>query len=270
MSPDRTSSNRLVILGAGYTGRVLYRLATEQGRRVLASSRSPEARLPHLPPAHRLLFDLARPNTWSNLPSDIDVIWCFPAAPLSAVQAWVEQVAPRLGRLVVLGSTSAYNLAANAAPGPPNGVIDESAPIDLDLPRVQGEEYLRRHARAVVLRLAGIFGPGRNPLDWIRDGRVAASPKSVNLVHVEDVGRICLLALERARPGETYNVSDGHPRRWAEICEVAERRWGVRSHAGEAGPGKRLSNAKLRDELGYEFHYPDLYAALDQLEADRS
>ncbi len=257
----------LVVLGAGYTGGVLYRLAAEQGRRILASSRSPDARLRHIPLPHRLLFDLARPDTWLNLPSGADVIWCFPAVPLSAVQAWVEQVAPRLGRLVVLGSTSAYNLTAQAASALPNGAIDESAPIDLDLPRVQGEEYLRGRARAVVLRLAGIYGPGRNPLDWIRDGRVAASPKSVNLVHVEDVGRICLLALERGRPGETYNVSDGQPRLWAEICEVAERRWGVRSRAGEAGPGKRLSNAKLRVELGYEFRYPDLYAALDQLES---
>ena len=78
--------------------------------------------------------------------------------------------------------------------------IDESAPIDLTKPRVQGEEYLRNEHGAIVLRVAGIYGPGRNPLDWIRQGRVGPSRKYVNLIHVEDLAAICLAALEK---GET-------------------------------------------------------------------
>jgi nucleoside-diphosphate-sugar epimerase len=113
--------------------------------------------------------------------------------------------------------------------------------------------------------MAGIYGPGRNPLDWIRQGRVGPSRKYVNLVHVEDLAAICLFALDKGKPGETYNVSDGTPRTWDEICATAQQRWGINAAAAnkDTSPGKRISNAKLRSELGYRFQHPDLYEALD-------
>ncbi len=123
---------------------------------------------------------------------------------------------------------------------------------------MQGEEYLRKQHGAIVLRVAGIYGPGRNPLDWIRQGRVGPSRKYVNLIHVEDLAAICLLALEQGKPGEAYNVSDGQPHTWNEICVTAQQRWGVTAGAAKEdhSPGKRISNAKLRSELDYRFRHP--------------
>ena len=124
--------------------------------------------------------------------------------------------------------------------------------------------------QAVLLRVAGIYGRGRNVLDWIRRGRITDVNRFVNLVHVEDLAGICLRALERARPGETYNVSDGRPRRWAEIYEVAAQRWSVYPPTPTARGeerGKHLSIAKLRAELDYTFQHPDLYEALDAIES---
>ena len=75
---------------------------------------------------------------------------------------------------------------------------------------------------------------------------------------------ICLAAIERGTPGETYNISDGTPRTWNEICATAQERWGVNVAAEKADPtpGKRISTAKLRTELGYVLKHPDLYEAL--------
>jgi nucleoside-diphosphate-sugar epimerase len=213
------------------------------------------------------MFDLARPDTWTNIPASVDLIWCFPATPVELVRAFAKTVGAPPRHLVVLGSTSAYDGKDPSTVYPPHW-IDESAPIDLCKPRVQGEEYLRKEHGAIVLRVAGIYGPGRNPLEWIRSGRVGPSRRYVNLIHVEDVATICLLALEAGTPGEVYNVSDGTPRTWADICRVAQTRWGVtaRRAGNDDLVGKRIKTIALREKLGATLRHPDLYAELEQLE----
>lgn len=252
----------LVILGSGYTARFLWPLASDRLPKVFATSRIPEQHLGHLPAAQRLRFDLPQPGTWASIPKDADLMWCFPAKPLDLVRQFAASLKASPRRLVVLGSTSAYDLGNSQEYPPP--WIDESAPIDLSKPRVQGEEFLRTACGAIVLRVAGIYGPGRNPLDWIRTGRVKPSRKYVNLIHVEDLAAICLAALERGTPGEAYNVSDGIQRTWEEICLTVEQRWNVRSPqpATSQDAGKRISNAKLTQPLSYTIQHPDLFSEL--------
>jgi len=261
----------LVVLGSGYTGRVVRRMGTSQGKTVHATSRNPLTNLAGIPSEQRLRFDLEQPSTWLNIPASADFIWCFPARPLDQVQAFARTLDTSPRRIVVLGSTSAYEVSNQSTEYPPPW-IDESASIDLTKPRVQGEEFLRTNSGAIVLRVAGIYGPGRNPLDWIRQGRVGLSRKYVNLIHVEDLAMICLAALEHGKPGEAYNVSDGQPYIWSEICVTAQQRWGVAAAAPkeDRSSGKRISNAKLRSELDYRFRNPDLYEALDLIESTRS
>jgi len=212
--------NLVVILGSGYTGRYLAGALTEESRRFAATSREPDRNLAHFPSDQRIRFDLTHPETWPNVPQEVDLLWCFPAAPIDQVK-----------------------------------------------PRVQGEEFLRMTCGAIVLRVAGIYGPGRNPLDWIRSGRVGPSRKYVNLIHVEDLAAICLAALEQGRSGEVYNVSDGTPRTWEEVCRKAHELWHVislpRTSADDSG--KRVDTGKLTKELGVRIQHPDLYRALEQL-----
>jgi len=252
----------LVILGSGYTARFLWSLVTDRWPTVFATSRTPEQNLGYLPPNRRLRFDLSQPDTWINIPRDADLLWCFPAAPIELVRQFIAILTGSPRRIVVLGSTSAYDLGDSQEYPPP--WIDETAPIDLTKPRVQGEEFLRTACGATVLRVAGIYGPGRNPLDWIRTGRVKPSRKYVNLIHVEDLAAICLAALERGTPGEVYNVSDGIQRTWEEICLTAEQRWNVHSLQTVAtkDTGKRISNTKLTQKLGYTIQRPDLFSEL--------
>jgi hypothetical protein len=259
------------VLGSGYTGHVLHRTGTSQGRTVYATSRNPLDNLAGIPLEQRLRFDLEQPSTWLNIPMGADLIWCFPATPFEQVQAFARTLNTSTRRIVVLGSTSAYDTPDQTTEYPPPW-IDESAPIDLTRPRVQGEEFLRTTCGAVVLRVAGIYGPGRNPLDWIRSGRVGPSRKYVNLIHAEDLAAICLLALDKGKPGEAYNVSDGHPYIWNEICVTAQQRWGVTAATDNEhlSTGKRISIAKLRSDLDYRFRHPDLYDALALVESPRS
>ena len=263
-----TGSTTILILGAGYTGRHFYATANGQGQQVLASSRDPTKHLAYARLTERIEFDLTRQATWKNIPSAADLVWCFPATPLEQVQAFAKTLGAPPRRFVVLGSTSAYAVKNDSKEYPPPW-LDESAPIDLNKPRVHGEEYLRKHHGAIVLRVAGIYGSGRNPLDWIRQGRVGSSRKYVNLIHAEDLAAICLLALEHGKPGEVYNVSDGAPRTWNEVCAIAQQRWGVTAAAAQEdhSPGKRISNAKLRAELGYILRHPDLFEALALIES---
>jgi nucleoside-diphosphate-sugar epimerase len=268
VTPQITSP--LVVLGSGYTGLVLHRTGTSQGQTVYATSRNPLHNLTGIPSEQRLRFDLEQRSTWNNIPPDADLIWCFPATPLAQVEAFAKTLEAMPRRLVVLGSTSAYDVGHSQEYPPP--WIDETAPIDLSKPRVQGEEFLRANCGAIVLRVAGIYGPGRNPLDWVKSGRVGPSRKYVNLIHAEDLAAICLLAMEKGKPGEVYNVSDGTPRTWNEVCATTKQRWGVAPAAvkEDRSSGKRISTAKLRSELDYPFRHPDLYEALDLLESTHS
>lgn len=264
-------TNPIIILGAGYTGKHLAEALTDTSHPFFATSRDPDRNLPHVPTDRRMRFDMEEPSTWANIPISADLIWCFPATALKQVQDFSRRLEGPSRRIVVLGSTSAYEVPDRANEYPPPWT-DESASIDLTKQRVQGEEFLRKDCGAIVLRVAGIYGPERNPLDWIRQGRVGPSRKYVNLIHVEDLAAICLLALGTGKPDEAYNVSDGQPRTWNEICATAHQRWGVTAAAisPNPSPGKRISNAKLRSELGYQFQHPELYGAVDLLESTHS
>lgn len=266
---SRVMSRSLVILGAGYTARFVLPLAARRYSHVLATSRDPDSHLSHVLADRRIRFDLEQPDTWDHIPADADLLWCFPAVPLHRVQQLAQIRDLRSNRLVVLGSTSAYTEVHSQEYPPP--WIDETAPVAREQPRVGCEEFLRTTCGATILRVAGIYGPGRSPIDWIKTGRVGLSRKYVNLIHVEDLSTACLTALDRGLSGEVYNVSDGTPHTWTEICRRAQDRWDIhataRTHA-DVPTGKRIANGKLLAMLqsgNQHLRYPDLWSALEQL-----
>ena len=143
----RQATSPLVVLGSGYTGRALYGTAMAAGWPVCATSRDPLNHLAEIPSDQRVMFDLEQRSTWENIPPDADLVWCFPATPLAQVQTFAKTLGATPRRLVVLGSTSAYDVGHSQEYPPP--WIDESAPIDLTKSRVQGEEYLRTEYGAI-------------------------------------------------------------------------------------------------------------------------
>jgi len=225
------------------------------------TSRLPDQHLSFAPPEDRLHFELSLPASWANLPYPAFLIWCFPALPAPEAQSFAKNMSSKGCRLILLGSTSAF-------PTGEERVIDESAPLNLQLPRVRSEEDIRREFGATILRLAGLYGPGRHVLDWIRKGRIKNTNRYVNLIHIIDVAEICLAACTQTIPGECYIVSDGTPRHWSGICEMAQKRWGISipPPSRSVDTGKRLSPTKILNTLGYQLKHPDLFSALDEME----
>ncbi len=138
------------------------------------------------------------------------------------------------------------------------------------LPRVQSEEHLRNAYGAIILRLAGLYGPGRHVLNWIRRGKIKNTDRYVNLIHVEDAAALCLAALDQAEPGSSYIVADGTPQRWSDICRYAATQWNIPipEPTIPKDPGKRLSPQKILEEFNYKLKNPNLYEELNKIETE--
>lgn len=131
-----------------------------------------------------------------------------------------------------------------------------------------------RTGKAVqVFRLSGIYGPGRNPIVKLREGRsqrIVKAGQVFNRVHVDDIATTLLASLDRPRPGAVYNVTDDEPTPPQAVTEhaaalaslplppeidfeTADLSPMARSFYGE---NKRVRNRLIRDELGVALAYP--------------
>jgi len=255
---------RIAVLGAGYTGHFLVRLLERQGFEVIASRRSgaPTA----LSSVLWIALDLADPRTWQNVPPCDGCVILFPAAPLESIERLSSLLFERCRKLVVIGTTSSYKQSVE------DEILDETAQLDIEAPRVQGEEYLRLRG-GIILHSAGIYGPGRNPLDWLRAGRIASAERYVNLIHGEDLAAAALAALESDARCEQFVVADGVPRRWKDIAKWGRSKCFLTDavfSGGAGSPSRRLENDKLMRVLSPTFTHTDLFAELEKLESERA
>ena len=143
-----------------------------------------------------------------------------------------------------------------------------------------------RTGKAVqVFRLSGIYGPGRNPIVKVREGRsqrIVKKGQVFNRIHVDDIATTLLASLDRPRPGAIYNVADDAPTPPQVVTEHAAALTGLplppeidfdtadlssmaRSFYGE---NKRVRNRLIREELGVELAYPTYREGLAALVAD--
>jgi len=133
----------------------------------------------------------------------------------------------------------------------------------------------------VILRVGGIYGPGRMPCARIRQGApvltIREAPYS-NRIHAYDLARICQAAAQRACGVHLYNVSDGRP------CKMTTYFYRLADKLGIARPpvvswqmagdvlspvmmsylreSRRLSNRRMLTELGISLRYPGLRTGL--------
>jgi nucleoside-diphosphate-sugar epimerase len=124
-----------------------------------------------------------------------------------------------------------------------------------------------------VLRLSGIYGPGRNVLVKIREGtakRLVKPGQVFNRIHVDDIARAINSCLLGQAPGGIYNVTDDEPAPPQDVVAFAAELMGVepppeqpfdaarltpmaRSFYGE---NKRVSNRRMKERLGSELAFP--------------
>jgi nucleoside-diphosphate-sugar epimerase len=136
-----------------------------------------------------------------------------------------------------------------------------------------------------ILRLAGIYGPGRNAFVNLEAGnarRIVKPGQVFNRIHVADIAGSALhLAMRNL--GGIFNVTDDEPCPPPDVVSYAADLMGVEAPAEVAfddadmspmarsfyGENKRVSNARLK-QAGYAFRYPDYRAAFSAMWADGS
>jgi len=279
------------IVGCGYVGHRLARQLCTDGHTVVALTRTPanvsRLQAAGIRPAEGNLDNVA---TLANLSVAGTLLFYFaPPPPRGVVDtrmaAFCQAVrAPNLPRRIVLISTTGVY-------GDCHGEwIDETRPVapqaDRARRRVDAEERLRQWSATtgvpiVILRVAGIYGPGKLPLARLKAGepvlREAESPFS-NRVHVDDLVTVCRAAMERGWPGAVYNVTDGRPTTMTDYFnhvadafhlprppQVGRKEApqqmseGMMSYLAES---KRVGNRLLHTELAVLLRYPDLASGL--------
>jgi len=153
--------------------------------------------------------------------------------------------------------------------------------------RLAAENALREWAEALgvswcILRVPGIYGPGRLPLERLRRGEPAIRPQDAtpsNRIHVEDLATACLAAARAARADRRiYNVTDGtddsltsYLLRVARIGNLPRppliSRAEARARFSDSswsflGESRRIDNQRMREELGVALAYQDLDAGI--------
>lgn len=138
-----------------------------------------------------------------------------------------------------------------------------------------------RSVPVAVLRLAGIYGPGRSAFDKLRDGtarRIVKPGQVFNRIHVADIATITALAASQCLAG-TYNLADDEPAPPQDLISYAARRLGMTPppdipfETAELTPmqrsfyadNKRVSNAAIKSALGITLAYPNYRVGLDAI-----
>jgi nucleoside-diphosphate-sugar epimerase len=165
--------------------------------------------------------------------------------------------------------------------------VDESTPpqaiLDRTRMRVAAEQAWTDITRgnAAILRLAGIYGPGRNALVTLRAGtarRIIKPGQLFNRIHVDDIASTITAAVHHPSGG-TWNVCDDEPAPPQDVIAHAAQLMNVAPPPEEAfetagmspiarsfyASSARVSNAKLKRELGVTLAYPTYRHALDAL-----
>ena len=277
---SRSAPPRRLIVGCGYLGERLASRWLAAGSRVWGLVRTP-SRLARLSAAgvEPIVADVAAPLPLPALPEVDTVVWAV-GFDRTAGRSYREVHVDGLRRLLdaITGNPRLIFVSSTGVWGRVDGQrVDEATPPhpDREAGRVllEAEALLGGHpkGRGTVLRLAGIYGPGRLPrIDDLRASRpLEADPDSwLNLIHVDDAAAVVIAVADHAGPGPLYVVSDGRPvrrrdfyARLADLVGSPPPNW-IPPAADARGGDKRVDPRRLFAEIGPAFSHPDAIAAL--------
>ncbi len=267
---------RILIAGCGDVGTRLGLQLITEGHQVWGLRRFPEK----LPAGLRgLAADLTDPASLTGLPKDLDQVVYIAAADRSTEEAYQRAyidglrnvlAAAESKRLIFVSSTSVY--------GQDDGgwVDEESAtePASFRGRLILGAERLLDAAdrQTIVVRFAGIYGPGRTRLiESVRSGEAVCwddPPLYTNRIHVDDCAGMLHHLGQLLKPQSMYLGVDHEPAADSEVKRWLARRLGVPEPPSAAdrpssrrrmSANKRCSNRRLL-ATGYTFRYPDFRA----------
>lgn len=284
--------DKLLILGCGYVGERLAVAALKKGIRVAGTTRSTE----RAESLRALGLEAAVAESPAYLPDAVlkacdAVVDSIPlvrdGAGMHAPQAqWLPALAPRLSHVRWVGYLSTTGVYGDAK----GGWVDESFPCHptsgRGIGRLRAEAaWLDSGLPAEVFRIAGIYGPGRNIIGQLREGRYRAvrwqTPHWSNRIHVDDIVAALLAAMARPRPGRIVNLCDDVPLPHADYVSELAQLVGAPAplilDAAQAErelppatlaffrDNKRVCNALLHRELLTDLRYASFRDAVDSL-----
>ena len=276
---------RALIVGCGYAGLPLGAELVRQGHEVFGLRRNDSAagdlRAAGISP---LAADITRPELLAKLPAPFDwvvnTVSSTKGGPeeyrhvyLEGTRNLIEWLASTpLKKFVYTGSTSVYgqtdgSMVKESSPTEPASVTSQ---VLVETENLLLQAVAQNKFPAVILRVAGIYGPERGHLflQYLRnEARIASKgERIINMIHRDDLVSTIIAALKNGRPGEIYNAVDDEP-----VAQLHFFRWlsetlgkwmppfaaeGANLEQKRGQTNKKVSNRKLKMELGCQFKYP--------------
>jgi nucleoside-diphosphate-sugar epimerase len=276
----------VLIVGCGYVGTRLARRL--QGAYVVSALvRSPErARALESIGVQAIALDLDRARLGALIPERLEQAATFYLAPPPQysesdlrLDRFLQLASVPPACFVYMSTTGVYGDAKGA-------LVDESTPVapltDRARRRVSAEEMTRvwcteRRVRRIVLRVPGIYGPGRLPLERLRTREPVVRPEEAgisNRIHVDDLVEACVAAVANPEARGVYNVSDGNSLSATEfldrVAHLAQLPPPPRVSMDEAqltfsterlsfiNESRRIRNERMLRHLGVKLRYADV------------
>ncbi|MDO8423243.1 MAG: SDR family oxidoreductase [Parvibaculum sp.] len=165
--------------------------------------------------------------------------------------------------------------------------VDEASPLAPSTARgarrlLAEQQWAALNLPLHIFRLAGIYGPGRNQLVSLREGkagRIIKEGQVFSRIHVDDIAEILIASIARPDTGAAYNVCDNEPAPPQEVVAYAAELVGlapppeIKFEDADLSPmaksfyaeSKRVSNKRIREELGVALKYPTYREGLTAL-----
>ena len=273
--------SRTLIVGCGYLGVRVAEKLLSRGEAVFGTTRSPEkaSRLSDLG-IIPILVDITRPFPANELPEADRVLYCVGfdrksgATIRDVYVAGLGQVLDALRgpivRLVYVSSTSVYGQTGG------EWVTEESPTVPITESGRACWEAEQCVARSrfpwSILRYSGLYGPGRiiGKTALEKGEPIAGNPDGwLNLIEIDDAAEAAIAVLDRGKAGRIYLASDDQPVLRRDYYETAARLLGTDPPRFASSPpstpdrsDKRVSNQRLKEELGFRLRSPDIEEGL--------
>ena len=274
----------LLSFGHGYSARALSRLLVSKGWRVIGTTRSADkASIMATEGVEPLIWPGAALGPALNAATHL----LISAAPdelgdpvLRLVRDDIAMLAAQLSWVGYLSTTGVYGDHAG-------DWVDEQSP--LSPATLRGQARVRAEADwgslglpLHIFRLAGIYGPGRGPFEKVRQGtarRIIKPGQVFSRIHVDDIAQVLAASIAQPNPGAAYNLCDDDPAPPEDVIAYAAELLGLpippaedfataemtamaRSFYAES---KKVSNRRIKQELGVQLNYPDYRSGLRAL-----
>ncbi|WP_256079850.1 SDR family oxidoreductase [Massilia sp. YIM B04103] len=282
---------RLLILGCGDVGMRLLPLLRQRYRVFAVTSQPERCAALRAAGAVPIVADLDQPATLRRLAGLAPrIVHLAPPQTEGKLDRRTRHLAAVLpaAQLVYISTTGVYGDCGGA-------LFDETRPVAprnaRALRRVDAEQVLRawarrRGGRASILRVPGIYAADRLPLKRLRDGTPALLAEQdvyTNHIHADDLAQIVVRALQHGQPARVYHAVDDSCMKMGEYFDAVADAFGLPRppRLGRAAltaavspallsfmsESRRLSNTRLKAELGVRLRYTDV---TDGLQAARA